>query len=159
VEAPDPHLPRRDERSIFLAGGITGCPDWQRTAGELMRDHEVVVLNPRRATYTPATADVLAEQIAWEYHHLQQVDYTLFWFPACDPRVTVQSITLLELGTAMADARLRGRAITVGADPNYPRRADLRLQLAHALPGLTLHDTLRGTVGAVLRALSTGPRS
>ena len=71
VEAPERYLPTGDERSIFLAGGITGCPDWQRTASDLMRDHEVVVFNPRRGAYPPATADILAEQIAWEYHHLQ----------------------------------------------------------------------------------------
>ena len=31
VEAPEPYTPRPgDSPAIFLAGGITGCPDWQR---------------------------------------------------------------------------------------------------------------------------------
>jgi hypothetical protein len=46
-------------------------------------------------------------------------DLTLFWFPRCDPRVTVQPITLFELGTALAEARLQGRLVTVGSDPDF----------------------------------------
>lgn len=158
IEAParyrrsDGHGP-----SIFLAGGITGCPDWQAQARELLATTPVVVLNPRRAHRVRPDGDVLAQQVAWEYHDLHRADLTLFWFPACDPRVTVQPITLLELGTAIAEARLRGRRIVVGADAGYPRRPDLEQQLRHSLPDLTMHDTLRDAVTSALRALG-GPR-
>jgi len=157
IEAPHPYRPAHsDEPSIFLAGGITACPDWQRDARMLLTGKPVVVLNPRRASYDPDREDTLAQQVAWEHHHhhLHLADLTLFWFPHRDPQVTVQAITLLELGTAIAEAQLRGRRITVGADAHYPRRADLELQLHHALPELTLHPTLRDTVASALRTLS-----
>src|SRR5262249_53965985 len=114
----------------------------------------LVVLNPRRAHRIRPDGDVLAQQIAWEYHYLQRADLTLFWFPARDPRVTVQPITLLELGTAIAEAQLRQRRIVVGVDAGYPRRADLELQLRHPLPDLTMHRTLRDTVTSALHALT-----
>jgi hypothetical protein len=153
IEAPEPYQPAPgDGPSIFLAGGITGCPDWQREARSLIADQPVVVLNPRRANYRPEHGDTLAQQIAWEHHHLQQADHTLFWFPHSDPTVTVQPITLLELGTALAETRLIGRRITIGADRRYPRRPDLELQVHHALPEHLLHPTLPATIAAALTA-------
>lgn len=156
IEAPHPyHRQPADGPAIFLAGGITGCPDWQREARALVHDEPVVLLNPRRERYDPTgTTYTVAEQVAWEYRHLQLADLTLFWFPACDARVTVAPIALLELGTAIAEARLNGRRITVGADPRYPRRIDLELQLAHALPMLTVYSSLPQTVAVALRALN-----
>jgi hypothetical protein len=109
-----------------------------------------VVLNPRRHHYDMTAPDIHAEQVAWEYRHLRLARAILFWFPACDPRVTVQPITLLELGTAIAEARLCGRTIAIGADNRYPRRIDLELQLAHALPQHPVHPTLRDVTGALL---------
>ena len=45
------------------------------------------------------------------------------------------------------------RRIIVGADPDYPREADVRTQLHHARPGLTVHTTLHDTLHAARRAL------
>jgi hypothetical protein len=50
IEAPNSYQPASgDGPSVFLAGGITGCPDWQRDARALLDAAPVVVLNPRRA--------------------------------------------------------------------------------------------------------------
>jgi hypothetical protein len=154
IEAPQPYERRPgDHPSIFLAGGITACEDWQLQVRTRLADAPVVLFNPRRSTFDLARPDNAAEQVAWEYRHLRLAQLTLFWFPACDPRVTVQPITLLELGTALAEVRLIGRKIAVGADPGYPRRLDLELQIGHAVPDLPLHDTLADTVAAGLRRL------
>lgn len=37
--------------SVFLAGGITDCPDWQDEATRLFADMDVAVLNPRRENF------------------------------------------------------------------------------------------------------------
>lgn len=74
----------------------------------------------------------------------------MFWFPASDPRLTTQPITMYELGAAAATPT---RRIIVGADPDYPREADVRTQLHHARPGLTVHTTLHDTLHAARRAL------
>lgn len=145
VEAPDQYRPDPgDPPSVFLAGGISHCPDWQREAARALRD--LTVFNPRRAGFDVDDPAASESQIAWEFHHLRAADVTLFWFPACDPALTVQPITLYELGAAAATPE---RLIAVGADPGYPRAADVRLQLGHVRPALTVHDTLAATVAAV----------
>lgn len=49
--APESYMYPWREVSIFLAGGITGAPDWQRPTAEKLAaatpDH-IVIMNPRR---------------------------------------------------------------------------------------------------------------
>ncbi|GAA3919356.1 hypothetical protein Aau02nite_29170 [Amorphoplanes auranticolor] len=125
---------------LFLAGGITDCPDWQSQAVALLRDTPgLTVVDPRRATFDLADPDAATEQITWEHAHLHRADVVLFWFA---PGGSVQPITLYELGVHVT----RGVPLAVGADPGYPRRLDVEVQLALARPGLRVHDTLAATV-------------
>ncbi|MBT2451656.1 nucleoside 2-deoxyribosyltransferase domain-containing protein [Streptomyces sp. ISL-43] len=150
VEAPAVHRPAPgDPPSVFLAGGITHCPPWQAAAARALADF--VVLNPRRTDFDVSDPSQTDIQIAWEYRHLGLADVTLFWFPACDASLTVQPITLYELGAAAATA---GRRLVVGADPGYPRAADVRTQLRLARPDLTVHPTLSATLAAARDALT-----
>lgn len=144
VEAPARYRPAAgDPPSVFLAGGITHCPSWQPRAARELADF--VVLNPRRADFDVSDPSQTDVQIAWEYAHLLCADLTLFWFPACDAALTVQPITLYELGVAAATP---GRRLVVGADPGYPRAADVRVQLGLARPGLRVHRTLPETLAS-----------
>ncbi|NEE25342.1 hypothetical protein G3M53_07645 [Streptomyces sp. SID7982] len=149
VEAPDyPPALTAGLPTVFLAGGITNCPNWQHEAALALADF--TVFNPRRRAFPihdPAQTPV---QIAWEHHYLHQADLTLFWFPASDPRLTTQPITMYELGAAAATPT---RRIVVGADPDYPREADVHTQLRHARPGLIVHTTLQDTLTAARRTL------
>ena len=149
VEAPELYTSAPgDGPSIFLAGGITGCEDWQHAACALLQSTPFVVFNPRRAQYDPGRGDSCAQQVAWEQRHLDRADVTLFWFPAGDPLVTVQPIALLELGFAMAEARRADKLLVVGVDHRYPRRADVELQLGGRLAGTPVHRTVGDTVAA-----------
>ena len=40
-----------DGHSIFLAGGICDCPDWQSRMVELLTPTDMVVINPRRKDF------------------------------------------------------------------------------------------------------------
>src|SRR6266508_3905950 len=147
VEAPN--LYTGAGPALFLAGGITGCPDWQAQAVHLLRTAGVdwVILNPRRPRHpvSPvANRTVAAEQTAWEYKHLRAAQAILFWFP---PSASAQPIALYELGACVAG----GKPLAVGAAPSYPRRLDVILQLSHARPGLVVRDTLADTVGDMAR--------
>ncbi len=144
IEAPAP-IPARG-RCVFLAGGITGCPDWQAEAAAALGDLDVILLNPRRRA-TPQRRDA-AEQIGWEYHGLRRADLVLFWFPASQ---SVQPISLYELGAHAAG----GKRIVVGADPGYLRRADVVLQLSHARPGVVVHGTLADALAEARQLLVT----
>ena len=147
-EAPDYYRPAPlDPPAVFLAGGITGCTDWQAGPAELLLAEDLVVLNPRRADFPIHDPAAAPEQIAWEHHHLhlQQV-VTAFWFAA----ETVQPIALLELGAALDNP---GRRIAVGAHPHYPRRLDVVEQTRLARPGLPeVVSTLDGLAAAVIEA-------
>ena len=138
---------------LFLAGGISDCPDWQSEAAAMLRDAPgLTVLDPRRATFDLADPDAATEQITWEYTHLRRADVVLFWFAA---GCSVQPVTLYELGVHVT----RGVPLAVGADPGYPRRLDVQVQLALARPGLPVHDTLAGTVRQAVELSSRGHRS
>ncbi len=124
--------------AVFLAGGITGCPDWQTTAVTLLPSG-VVAFNPRRPAWPIDDPAAGPGQIAWEVRHLARADVVLFWF--CQE--TVQPITLHELGVAAAG----GRPMVVGADRRYPRRVDVVEQLRHARPDVVVCDSLAEVCG------------
>ena len=51
IEAPNKVKHRPTKSSIFLAGGITGCPDWQKHVVTTLRDLPVRIYNPRRSDF------------------------------------------------------------------------------------------------------------
>jgi hypothetical protein len=156
VEAPDHYEPRPgDPPAVFLAGGITGVGRWQDRAAAVLARAPAVVLNPHRARFPIDDPGAGAEQVAWEQHHLHLPGVlTLFWFPASDPAVTTQPIAMFELGQALGE----GRGLVVGADPGYPRQADVHLLCGSARPGLAVHTALDDVLAAALDLLTGGDR-
>jgi hypothetical protein len=140
IEAPNEW--RGTEPSVFLAGGITDCPDWQAEA-RLQLENDVVVLNPRRENFPIDDPSAAMEQVTWEFKHLARARKILFWF-ASGP--SPQPIALYELGRHAA----LHHPLVVGVDPNYVRRADVIIQLGLARPSLQIHKTLKETCEAVL---------
>lgn len=129
------------EPRIFLAGGITGCPDWQTQAAYLFSDLSCTVLNPRRLEFDVNDPNAAPAQIEWEHHALRSADAIMFWFA----RETVQPITLYELGAwSMADTPL-----FVGVHPDYPRRLDVEIQTRLVRPEVTVWSTLELVVEEV----------
>ena len=61
VTAPSEFTRNSDDILCFLAGGITGCNDWQRTVIDMLEDYDsrrfpgslrnLVVFNPRRQEF------------------------------------------------------------------------------------------------------------
>src|SRR6202000_1296532 len=128
-----------------LGGGIPPRPDWQADAIAVLDRPDVTILNPRRPDYPYGDPDAAAEQVEWEHCHLHLPGVlTLFWFPACDPWVTVQPITLYELGMALGE----GRPVVVGVDPGYPRRADVLKQCALADQAMRVLESVADVVAA-----------
>lgn len=123
--------------TLFIAGGISGCPDWQtgvceRIAGAV----EVDVINPRREGWDMKAHDEESmKQIRWEHWHLQRSDSILFWFP----RETLCPITLLELGKYLARTEVD---LTVGTHPEYQRRLDVVVQCGLERPLMTIWSDL-----------------
>jgi len=112
--------------SIFLAGGITGCGNWQHELAQALCGTDLAVLNPRRERF-PVDDPAAAEgQIRWEFRHLRKATARLFWFPSA----TLCPIALFELGAWSRDEG----PLFVGVDPAYARRTDVEVQMTLARP-------------------------
>lgn len=137
IQAPD--LESLTPPSLFLAGGITGCPPWQSAVAKtiLARSPNLTVINPRREHWDMnASEDVAAAQIAWEYGYISRATAHLFWFA----EETVQPIALFELGRVLG----LDRPLFIGAHPNYSRRFDLIQQVKLARPEVDICSSYDG---------------
>lgn len=128
--------PKDHHASIFLAGGISGCPDWQSEfIGLLDGRLSVTILNPRRESFPMGDQEAGKEQIKWEYRHLRRADVIVFWFCA----ETLQPIALFELG---AWSMVQSKPLFVGAHPDYERRFDVVQQLGLVRPDVKVAESL-----------------
>lgn len=138
-EAPDEfrdvHVP-----SIFLAGGITDCEDWQSYATGTIHAHNrnIVVLNPRRANFPMDDPTASSAQIHWEFRHLHKASVVLFWFPKSP---SPQPIAQYELGRYGA----LGMKLAVGCDSEYSRATDVYEQTRLARPELPIYNNIYST--------------
>jgi hypothetical protein len=127
-----------DGPSLFLACGITSCPDWQADVVRLLADLPIFLLNPRRADFPIHDPSAAQAQIEWEHLHLRRATAILFWFP-CE---TLCPISLYELGAWSMIAK----PLFVGVHPNYQRRRDVEIQTRLARPDLTVVYSLADLV-------------
>lgn len=143
VECPSTFFVRYSnfEQTVFLAGGITGCPDWQTEMKSLLRDTDLVLYNPRRKDFPIDDPSASDEQIRWEHKYLNSCDRILFWFP----KDTLCPITLFELGAHLKD----DKPIAVGVEPGYARETDVRIQVALERPEITVVSTLHDLAEAI----------
>lgn len=127
--------------SLFLAGGITGCPDWQAIVVEQLKEIPLTLFNPRREQFPINDPTASTFQIRWEYDHLRKADAILFWFP-CE---TLCPIALYELGAwSMTD-----KPLFVGVHPQYQRLQDVQIQTALVRPDVAIVYSLEDLVSQV----------
>lgn len=123
--SPDILPPSFSKPSIFVAGGISDCPDWQEDIVSIIDLSKYDVINPRRVGGFDRTGATAEAQITWEAYALDRVSTYLFWFP----KETLCPITLFELGKVLEMAKQASISIIVGWHENYAREFDLRVQL------------------------------
>lgn len=122
---------------IFMAGGITGCPDWQsEILTKFYESHKqnIILINPRRENWGDFGVGSSKEQIDWEYRHLNMSDWIYFWFP----KEGKCAITLFELGVALGE----NKNVRIGVEPGYWRELDIVEQVKHRAPWLKIHKRL-----------------
>lgn len=136
--------------SVFLAGGISGCPDWQTEAAQYLPPW-VTVFNPRRDNFPIDDPAAGPAQMDWEARHLHAADAILFWFPAPLEAHREQPISFYELGLYVSGLR---RPAAVGVDYRFTRALDVRHQLRLALgDDFPVWSTLAGTCEAAVAML------
>lgn len=152
ITCPNTYNLTKGEVSIFLAGGITNCPDWQKEMAKRFEEFgdNVVLINPRRTTFDTSKVGESAFQIEWEYHHIHKnSSIVLFWFPWH----TMCPITLYELGTLAATSN--GPLVFVGCHPAYARKFDVEHQLSLIAPHIQVRDNFTDLVSDVKQAINT----
>ncbi len=87
--------------SIFLAGSIEmgTADDWQAKVCKILKNKDIVILNPRRLKWDPTWEQRMSnpkftEQVVWELDSLGSCDAIMLYF---DP-TSKAPISLLELG-------------------------------------------------------------
>jgi hypothetical protein len=123
------------ETSLFLAGGITDCPNWQQDMVAKLKDLPLVIFNPRRSHFFPHE-NAAQEQITWEHIHLRLATAISFWFP----KETLCPIVLYELGAWSMTAK----KIFVGVHPDYQRIQDVFIQTALVRPDVHFAMSIEG---------------
>lgn len=138
VTAPEENLSIdvMNSKKIFLAGGITGCSDWQ--SDFLSKCQEKLkycssslftIYNPRRPNFSISDSNIIEQQIVWEFKHLKEADLIIFWFA----KETLNPIVLYELGMW---GNSRDKNIIIGVDPDYLRKEDVEIQTRLARPSV-----------------------
>ena len=130
IEALTNYEKTSDETSLFLAGGISGCPDWQSELAYLLRDEDVSLLNPRRQNFPIHDPKASYDQIKWEHDHLRKADMISFWFP----KETLCPIVLYELGAWS----MTQKQLFVGIHPEYQRKQDVEIQTGLVRPEISI---------------------
>ena len=141
VESPSQFERASGERFLFLAGGITSCPDWQQEMRERLEHTDWTLLNPRREHFPIHDPTAALNQITWEYKQLRQASAILFWFP-CE---TICPIVLYELGAWS----MTTKPLFVGVHPEYSRRRDVEIQTRLARPEVQIVYSLVELAAAV----------
>jgi len=134
IECPERRTDLKNFETLFLAGGITDCRDWQADLAKRLKYTSLALLNPRRKQFDINDLSMMEEQIVWEYDHLAKADAISFWFE----RDVIQPIALFELGRWSA----ADKPIFVGCDPDYPRINDVLIQMNLIRPGFHVVNTL-----------------
>ena len=123
------------EKSLFLAGGITNCSDWQAEIIKLLKNTDLVLLNPRRKHFSTDNPNIDQEQIKWEFEHLKKATAVSFWFT----EETLCPITLYELGKQSA----LDKPVFVGVHPRYARIKDVEIQTKLIRPEVKIVYSLK----------------
>ena len=142
LEHASHYRPEPGERSLFLGGGITGCFDWQAEVVRLLRNTDLVVINPRRKNWPMGDPDATNKQIEWEYDHLQRANMIMFWFAP----ETLCPITLFEYGKWI----VRNKPLFVGCGPQYKRLQDVQVQTALERPFQKVFTDIESVVGSII---------
>lgn len=126
--------------SLFLAGGITNCKDWQNEVIKELVYDDVSIFNPRQEHFDVSNKRSSYKQIAWEYERLEQMDIFTMYFCNSD---SDQPICMYELGRNIV--RMQNRfpnswqeRIVISVEDGYRRKEDVIIQVQLCAPLITV---------------------
>lgn len=151
ITAPEQYNPKH-KIALFLAGGISNCPDWQKEALGYLKHCNLDVFNPRRPNFPMDDPTAADEQVAWEFNSLHDSESILFWF--C--KDSICPIVLYELGFWMGQNEFAQtkKIIRVGCDPEYERLQDVQIQTKLAGYTFPIYESVEDLVDGMIAALN-----
>ena len=137
IAAPEQYEKQERDILLFLAGGITNCPDWQKEVIALLEKvnpSDLVVFNPRRDNFPIHDPNVAKEQITWEFKYLNMADIFTMYFSSGD---SDQPICMYELGRNIVRMQMKyptdwEKRIVVSIARDYKRFDDANFQTQFA---------------------------
>jgi hypothetical protein len=117
--------------SVFLAGGITNCKEWQKEVIEELEFDEITIYNPRQEHFDITDKNVSFNQIVWEFERLEQMDIFSMYF--CNDN-SDQPICMYELGRNVVRMQNRfpndwEKRIVISVEDGYKRKQDVIIQM------------------------------
>jgi hypothetical protein len=164
IEAPEELTYDLGNITLFLAGGIVGCPDWQSDVIQKLSLHDMkkplnhlVILNPRRKNFPIEDPKAAKKQITWEFEALEDADIFSMWFCKSD---SVQPICMYELGrylskyenSAITSIASTPKEIVLGVEKGYKREQDVYIQTKLVNETIKISTTLDKHVKKIIKA-------
>lgn len=162
ITAPEEYRLKNDEISVFLAGGITDCFNWQDDIIEILshlNSDKLVVFNPRRENFPIHDPSASYKQIEWEFKALENADIFSMYFASGE---SVQPICMYELGRNLARMQIRKPIdwkdrIVISVEDGYKRKQDVLIQTELACGSIPFVTTLPAQISeSVLRDYHAG---
>ncbi len=127
--------------SVFLAGGISGCKDWQKKVIEELKYDDLSIFNPRREYFDITNKNASYQQIEWEFKRLERMDIFSMYF--CNSN-SDQPICMYELGRNILRMQNRfpsdwQKRIVVSIEKGYKRENDVIIQLSLCAPKICVY--------------------
>lgn len=137
ITAPEKYIRQPNDITVFLAGGITNCWEWQDKVIELLNESNLdnlVIFNPRRKDFPINNPNAAEEQIKWEFNMLEQCDIFSMYFCAGE---SDQPICMYELGRNICRMQMRfptnwEMRLVVTVEKGYKREKDVNIQTSLA---------------------------
>jgi len=139
ITAPEQYEKQEGDVLLFLAGGITNCPNWQKEVIALLEKvnpSDLVVFNPRRDNFPIHDPNAAKEQITWEFKYLNMADIFTMYFCSGE---SDQPICMYELGRHLhriSEENGWDNVIdhtVVSVEDGYKRKNDVIIQTSLAL--------------------------
>jgi len=157
-----PSLTKPAYTSVFLAGGITNCRNWQEEVIEELKkdDKDMSVFNPRQKDFNVKDKNASYKQIKWEFERLQAMDIFSMYFCNSDSN---QPICLYELGRYVLHMQSKfpsdwEERIVISVEKGYSRSADVRIQLGLCAPNILVDTDNVSPITHAVRILARAKR-
>ena len=127
-------LVQNDNVTLFLAGGITNCRQWQKELINMFKNYQsqhgqlnLTIFNPRRQNFPIDDPNASFEQIKWQFEYIQKSDIFSMFF--CGDTNSSQPICFYQLGKQLGLRKNNNfNNIVITAEPQFSRYEDVVIQ-------------------------------